>query len=154
MLGIALAALPFVLAVSWASQHRMLGRFVACLVVGLGCGALFALLFALAGQRLTYDPAASSTLGNWSGLGGLLVGMVVGWVAGTVTGPALLLRVRGFRLDGARVMVGVLAGFGLSGVLVYMMEALDSSAPGPLVGLSSAATFAAFTMAARERQAA
>ena len=153
MLGIALAALPFILAVSWASQHRMLGRFVACLVVGLGGGALFALLFALAGQRLTYDPEANGMLGNWSGLGGLLVGMVVGWVAGTVTGPAVLLRVRGIRLDGARLIVGILAGIGLSGVLVYLMEALDSSAPGPIVALSSAATFAAFTMAARERPA-
>lgn len=153
MLGIALAALPLVLAASWAIQHRMLGHFLACLVVGLGCGALFAVLFAFAGERLTYDPAANSMLGNWSGLAGLLVGMLVGWVAGTVTGPAVLLRLRGIRLDGARLIVGILAGIGLSGVLVYLMEALDSAAPGPLAALSSAATFAAFTMAARERPA-
>lgn len=151
MLGIALAALPLVLAAWWAIQHRIFGRFVACLVVGLGCGALLAVLFALAGERLTYDPAADSMLGNWSGLGGLLVGMMVGWVAGTVTGPAVLLRLRGIRIEGARLIIGLLAGIGLSGVLVYLMEALDSSTPGPLAALSSAATFAALTMAARER---
>ena len=144
MLGIALTLLPAVLAASWAIQHGLVGRFLGCLLAGLGCGAALAVLFALAGERMTYDPAASSTIGNWSGLAGLLVGMMVGWVAGTVIGPAVLLRFLGIRLDAVRLILAILAGTGLSAFLVYLMEVLDSSAPGPVVALSSAATFAVF----------
>ena len=155
MLGIALVSLPTVLAISWAIQHRFLARYLACLAAGLACGAAFAALFAVIGERATFDPHASSTIGNWSGMVGAAVGLVTGWITGTVTGPAVLLRLLGVRLDAGRLILAILTGIALSALLVYLLEFTNprGSAMGLLAGLSSAATFVALTMAARDRSA-
>lgn len=156
-LGIALTALPAVLALAWAVQGRFLGRYFTCLVAGLAGGLGLAALFAVLGERLTYDPHASGLLGNWSGLPGALIGLAVGWVTGTVAGPAVLLRLRGVRLDGARLIVAICAGLAMTVLLTYLVHVFRAGAH-PLVqptrllaGLSSAATFVALTLAARER---
>ena len=155
MLGVALVSLPIVLAISWAAQHRFLARYLACLAAGLACGALFAALFAVIGERVTYDPHASDVLGNWSGMVGAVVGLLAGWVAGTVIGPAVLLRLRGIRLDAGRLILAILTGTALSACLVYLLEFTNprGSAMSFVAALSSAATFVALTMAARERSA-
>jgi hypothetical protein len=155
VLGIALVSLPTVLAISWAIQHRFLGRYLACLAAGLAGGAALAALFAVIGERATYDPHASSTIGNWSGMVGAVVGLVAGWIAGTVTGPAVLLRLLRIRLDGGRLILAILTGIALSALLVYLLEFFNprGSTMSFVAGLSSAATFAALTMAARDRSA-
>lgn len=155
MLGIALVSLPTLLAISWAVQHRVLARYLACLAAATATGAALAALFAVIGERATYDPHASSTLGNWSGLVGAVIGLAAGWVAGAVTGPAVVLRLRGIRLDGARLILAILTGIALSALLVYLLEFFNPRGPAMslLAGLSSAATFAALTMAARDRSA-
>ena len=152
MLGGALVLLPAILAVSWAIQHGLLARYLACLAVGLAGGAGLAFLFALIGERATYDPGASSPIGNWSGMIGAVVGMGAGWVTGAVAGPAVLLRLRGIRLDAARLILGILTGIAMSACLVYLLE-LHPRSPlmNLLAGLSSAATFVGFTVASRER---
>ena len=154
-LGTVLVALPAVLALTWAVQRRLLARYLACLVLGLAGAVGLAALFAVVGERATYDPDASSLLGNWSGLVGALVGLVVGWVAGAVAGPAVLLRLRGVRLGGGRLILAILAGIAVSAILVYELEMFRAGTH-PLVytmrllaGLSSAATFAALTLASR-----
>ncbi len=155
MLGIALVSLPTVLAISWAIQHRFLARYLACLAAALAGGAALAALFAVIGERATYDPQASSTIGNWSGLVGAVVGLVAGWIAGTVAGPAVLLRLLRIRLDASRLILAILTGIALSALLVYLLEFFNprGSAMSLLAGLSSAATFAALTRAARDRSA-
>lgn len=157
-LGTLLVALPTAVALAWAVQRRFLARYLACLALGLAGGLGLAALFALIGERATYDPGASGMLGNWSGLVGALFGLVVGWVTGAVAGPAVLLRLRGVRLAAGRLVLAILAGIAVSAMLVYALEMFRAGTH-PLVypmrllaGLSSAATFAALTAAAREKR--
>jgi hypothetical protein len=154
--GTALTALPALLALSWAHQRRVFARYLLCLGAGLVGAAGMAALFAMVGARLTYDPAASSELGNWSGILGAALGLLLGWVAGAVAAPAVLLRVLGTGLDATRLLVGVVVGAVISGVLVYAMLALHVG-DGPqvwpmraLAALSSVATFVGLVLAARE----
>jgi hypothetical protein len=155
VLGIALVSLPTFLAISWAIQHRFPARYLACLAAGLACGAALAALFAVIGERATFDPHASSSIANWSGMVGAAVGLVTGWVTGTVTGPAVLLRLLGIRLDAGRLILAILTGVALSALLVYLLEFFNprGSAMSLVAALSSAATFAALTLAARDRSA-
>jgi hypothetical protein len=156
LLGTALTALPALLALSWAHQRRVFARYLVCLAAGLVGAAGMAALFAMLGARLTHDPAASSELGNWSGLVGAALGLVLGWIAGAVAAPAAVLRVLGTALDATRLLVAVVIGAAISGVLVYAMLALhvgDGPEVWPMRGLaalSSVATFVGLVLAARE----
>jgi hypothetical protein len=159
-LGTALAALPALLALAWAIQRRLAGRYLACLAAGLVGAAGLAAALAMIGSHLTHDPDASGALGNWSGLAGALLGLAFGWVAGAVSAPAALLRALDVRLAAARVAVAILSGVAVSGVLVYALHVFHVG-DGPLTwpmrilgALSSVSTFAALVLASRERPAA
>jgi hypothetical protein len=155
--GMVVAGLPFVLALSWAVQRRMTGRFVGCLVASLLGAAGLAALLGYLGACLTYDPHENGPIGNWSALAGLVIGSGVGWIGGAVAAPAVLLRLFGVRVDGARLLVGVVSGSLVSGVLFWLLE-MTRFGHGPsvwptrtLMMLSSSATFAALVLASRAR---
>jgi len=154
--GMVVAALPLVLAVSWAMQRRMTGRFVGCLVASLVGAAGLAALLGTIGAHLTYDPRETGPIGNWSALVGLVIGSGAGWIAGAVAAPAVFLRLLGVRVDAARLLVGVVSGSVVSGVLFWVLEMMRFG-EGPsvwptraLMVLSSSATFAALVLASRE----
>jgi len=156
-LGILVAAMPFLLAVCWAVQQRMAGRFAGCLVASLLAAAALGALFGYVGSRLTYDPHDVGPIGNWSGVVGLVIGFGAGWIAGAIAAPVVLLRLFGARVDAARLLVAVVSGSVVTAILFYVVEVERLGGGVPVVPMrilelvSSSATFSALVLASRER---